>query len=312
MGIILFCFFVGFFLWRPWQGCKASCLRVCLCLHERWCDFVWMWMNGFEAGSIAFHPCWFITPLQKHRIWNTLQQSALSLFIFQSSKQNSCPVLLLTPSSPSFFSLCPFFLPCLFATRQWTALCAEKAALFCLCSLFYPCANRHGRVPELDPIFHAQLSFVWHTAPDKNPNSRASLILKSNSGVERAFNHPLSVLQWLPFNLPGSRLLITGPTAEAVLWKNLHPLTSVSHSSISIDIFDAVSRQRHVECCREMSVKCHSSHSTGISRSLMCGRVFWNSCEDTFWHYWVSLSINGRYIFNSLSLFSRQMGSFST
>lgn len=155
------------------------------------------------------------------------------------------------------------------ATRQWTAFCPAKAALFCLCGLFYPCANRHGRVPELDPIFHAQLSFVWHTAPDKNPNSRASLILKSNSGVERAFNHPLSVLQWLPFNLPGSRLLITGPRAEAVPWKNPHPLTPVSHSSISIDISDAVLRQPHIECCWEMSVKCHSSFSAGISWSLM-------------------------------------------
>lgn len=155
------------------------------------------------------------------------------------------------------------------ATRQWTAFCPAKAALFCLCGLFYPFANRHGRVPELDPIFHAQLSFVWHTAPDKNPNSRASLILKSNSGVERAFNHPLSVLQWLPFNLPGSRLLITGPRAEAVPWKNPHPLTPVSHSSISIDISDAVLRQPHIECCWEMSVKCHSSFSAGISWSLM-------------------------------------------
>lgn len=100
--------------------------------------------------------------------------------------------------------------------KQWTSLCPAKATLFCLCGLFYPCANRHGRVPALDPIFHAQLSFVWHTAPDKNPNSSASLILKYNSSIERAFNQPLSVLQWLPFNLPGSMLFITGPRAETV------------------------------------------------------------------------------------------------
>lgn len=166
----------------------------------------------------------------------------------------------------SFMSHLPSVSP---TTRPETARCPAKAALFCLCGPFYPCANRRGRVPELDPIFHAQLSFVWHTTPDKNPNSRASLILKSSSGVERAFNHPLSVLQWLLFNLTGSRLLITGPRAEAGPWKNPHPLMPVSHSSISIDIPDAVVRQPHIECCWEMSVKCHSSRSTGISSSLI-------------------------------------------
>lgn len=159
-----------------------------------------MCMNGFEPGYIAFHPCWSIISLQKQGIWNTLLELALSVFIFQPSQQNSCSVLLFITKYPSFMSPLPSVS---LVTRQWTVLCPAKAALFCLCSLFYPCANRHGRVPELDPIFHAQLSFVWHTAPDKNPNSRASLILKSNSGVERAFNHPLSVLQWLPFNLQG-------------------------------------------------------------------------------------------------------------
>lgn len=155
------------------------------------------------------------------------------------------------------------------ATRQWTARCPAKTALFCLCGPFYPCANRHGRVPELDPIFHAQLSFVWHTTPDKNPNSRASLILKSSSGVERAFNHPLSVLQWLLFNLPGSSLLISGPRAEAIPWKDPHLLLPVSYSSISIDISDAVLRQPHIECYWEMSAKCQSSYSVGIPWSLM-------------------------------------------
>lgn len=165
-------------------------------------------------------------------------------------------------------------------TRNWTALCPAKAALFCLCGLFYPCANRHGRVPELDPIFHAQLSFVWHTAPDKNPNSRTSLILKSNSGAERAFNHPLSVLQWLPFNLPASRLLITSPRSEAIPSKNLHHLTLVSHSSISIDISDCLETALHwmlLGNVSEMSL----SFFAGISWSD-CGPGFWGTLVRTY------------------------------
>lgn len=195
---------------------------------------------------------------------------------------------------------CPFFPFVSPATRQWTARCPAKAALFCLCGPFYPCANRHGRVPELDPIFHAQLSFVWHTTPDKNPNSRASLILKSSSGVERAFNHPLSVLQWLLFNLPGSSLLISGPRAEAIPWKNPHLLLPVSYSSISVDISDAVLRQPHIECCWEMSVKCHSSFSVGISWSLMWLWVF----ENSLYHIVTSLFLNGCLIFSYFFLFT--------
>lgn len=139
-----------------------------------------------------------------------LMHFGASACIFQPPQRNSCPV----PVNHKYTSvLC--LLPSVYI-RQWTVLCPAKAALFCLCSLFYPRANRRGRVPDSDPIFHAQPSFVWHTALDKNPNSRASLILKSNRGAERAFNHPLSVLQWLPLNLPGSVLFIAIPRVQAV------------------------------------------------------------------------------------------------
>lgn len=187
-------------------------------------------MNGLRRGALHFIPAGPLFVFRS-RESGTLFNSWLCHY---SSSNHLSKTLVLSSFYHQVVSLFSFtsLLPSMsLATRQWTAFCPAKAALFCLCGLFYPCANRHGRVPELDPIFHAQLSFVWHTAPDKNPNSRASLILKSNSGVERAFNHLLSVLQWLPFNLPGSRLLITGPRAEAVPWKNLHPLTSVSHSA---------------------------------------------------------------------------------
>lgn len=191
------------------------CVFVCQkCVREWGCVFVWTCMNGFEAGVCCISsPLVHYSSSEAGNLEHSLTVVCVTIHLSAiSAKLLSCPPFTTKYSLPSFMSLLPSVSP---VTRQWAALCPAKAALFCLCGLFYPCANRHGRVPELDPIFHARLSFVWHTAPDKNPNSRASLILKSNSGAERAFNHPLSVLQWLPFNLPGSRLLITGPRAQA-------------------------------------------------------------------------------------------------
>lgn len=254
-----------------------------------------MCMNGFEPGDIAFHPCWSIIPPQKQGIWSALFELALSGL-------TKTPVL-------SFF-LVPFlYVPSSFLVSRYNAVDRPLSGqscplLFVLCPLFfYPCANRRGRVPELDPIFHAQLSFVWHTAPDKNPNSSASLILKSDSGVERAFNHPLSVLQWLPFNLPGPMLFITGPRAETVPWKNPHPLTPLSHGRMSVDISDAALRASPhwllLGNVSEMSlIVLHWNLSVS---DVALG--FGDSCEDTSWHYWISLSLNGHYIFHSLFIF---------
>lgn len=285
-------------MWSLVPPCVFVCTWMIMCV----CLDVYEWLLGgvYCISSLLVH----YSSSEAGNLEHSLTVGSVTIHLPAiSAKLSSCPFTT-KYSLPSFMSLLPSVS---LVTRQWTALCPAKAALFCLCGLFYPCANRHGRVPELHPIFHAQLSFVWHTAPDKNPNSRASLILKSNSGVERAFNHPLSVLQWLPFNVPGSMLLITGPRAEALPWKNPHPLTSVSHASISIDISDAARRQPRIECCWEMSVKCHSSFSAGISWSLMWPWVFRDSCEDTLWHYWVSLSLNGHWIFNSLFFF-RKLG----
>lgn len=239
-----------------------------------------MCMNGFEPGDIAFHPCWSIIPLQKQGIWNTLFQlapSGLTKTPVLSSFMSPLPSLSHAVDRPLSGQSCPllFVRPFLFSF------------------FFYPCANRRGRVPELDPIFHAQLSFVWHAAPDKNPNSSASLILKSDSGAERAFNHPLSVLQWLPFNLPRPMLFITGPRAETVPWKNPHPLTPMSHARMSVDISDAALRASPhwllLGNVREMSlIVLHWNLSVS---DVALG--FGDSCEDTSWHYWISLSLNG-------------------
>lgn len=195
MGIMLLLFFFVFLAARVW---------VCMCMATRVCLDVcgWLWARVYCVSSPLVHYFSSDAGNLEHSVRLGfvrihLPDISAKFFSFLS------PFFLFfsfTTKYPSFMSPLPSVS---LVTRQWTVLCPAEAALFCLSSLFYPCANRHGRVPELDPIFHAQLSFVWHAAPDKNPNSRASLILKSNSGVERAFNHPLSVLQWLPFNLQG-------------------------------------------------------------------------------------------------------------
>lgn len=168
---------------------------MCVCLDV----YEWLWGWIYRISSLIVH----YSSLEEG---NTLLQLDITIhFLAISAKLLSGAPLTIKYSFLAFKSPLPSVS---LVTRQWTGICPAGAALFCFFCLFYPCANRHGRVPELGPIFHAQLSFVWHTAPDKNPNSRAPLILKSNSGVERAFNHPLSVHQWLPFNLLGSMLLI--------------------------------------------------------------------------------------------------------
>lgn len=181
--------------------CECVCQWKCVCLDV----YEWLWGGVYSISSLLVH----YSSSEAGNLEHYLTVGSVTIHLTAiSAKLLSCPPFYHQVLSPFLYVLSSSVA---LVTRQWTALCPAKAALFCLSGLFYPRANRHGRVPELDPIFHAQLSFVWHTAPDKNPNSRASLILKSNSGAERAFNHPLSVLQWLPFNLPGSMLLITQP-----------------------------------------------------------------------------------------------------
>lgn len=91
-----------------------------------------------------------------------------------TSRLSKTPVL--SSSSSSFF-LSQHKTASLYVHSSFRVSCYEavgspfvqlKLPPFCLSGFFfffYPCANRRGRVPELDPIFHARLPFVWHTPP---------------------------------------------------------------------------------------------------------------------------------------------------
>lgn len=98
--------------------------------------------------------------------------------VLQPSQSNSRPVFLffllggwegwLQHTPASLYVHSSFRVSCYEAVGS--PLCPAKAAplLFVkppFFSFFYPCANRRGRVPELDPIFHARLPFVWRTPP---------------------------------------------------------------------------------------------------------------------------------------------------
>lgn len=159
---------------------------MCVCLDVR----EWLWASAYCISS----------PTLLHSSSEVLE---LWVGADRPPRQN-CRLFFFCPPSrtqtASLYVHSSFRVSCYEAVGS--PLCPAKAApllfakpFFFFFFFFYPCANRRGRVPELDPIFHARLSIVWHTAPDKNPSSRASLILKSNGGAERAFNHPLSVLQ---------------------------------------------------------------------------------------------------------------------